>query len=630
MLTTTYVSNADLNKAANELLTNANRLVFAGRFRDARLVLDMLLTPGPWMLSRHGNLVQQLEHILPIVRYLCDTGCPSIGRSPARSREEIATWAEDAAGRLLRSLARPGRNQLKPAGANWTDAKLASLADIADHDARKKAFQDFCVDAEFVLKERLSAESSPVAGSWTRESLLKSIEEGNEPDIDEIDLMKLFSQPILVAEPARAISTATIGATTANFLRQTNTPANYMTSFIFKAVTVLCLRDGLTSTAAEAANCLAGSESEHGTLTYMATMKPILDLLASGACASSVGVDDAAVAAYLTAMKSRPQFSKPDIQPSPFMIDSIESFTKHLVGTPLAGRKLVELPILDTPEQAYAIETSLADMVELWKIARALVPQTGRWPVITTSWGSGNLSASEAILEEDFFSRFYFEEAPNVNDVSPRALLGAADHIDADAFIGRMKQQREQQRAEHDDFDERIDYALEDTERRSGSAPSRKEVTDARIDGRAINTAYQLDRWLLDWEQAHGGSGDPEMARHAWFEQEPVILLFLPTPHCWDALAYLNWFGTSDFGSEHYIALGRAWEKKFGAELFAHFGTMLECFVSRPPVKVQEAWELAQQHDLAASCTLALSGTALRHYAMGLLNYDRWFLHERP
>jgi hypothetical protein len=57
---------------------------------------------------------------------------------------------------------------------------------------------------------------------------------------------------------------------------------------------------------------------------------------------------------------------------------------------------------------------------------------------------------------------------------------------------------------------------------------------------------------------------------------------------------------------------------------------MLECFVSRPPVDVQEAWELAQQHDLAASSTLALSGTALRHYATGLLNFDRWFLHERP
>jgi hypothetical protein len=628
VLTTAYITDPDLNKAANELLTNAERLVVAGRFSDARLVLDMLSTPGAWMLRKHGNVVQKLQRIAAAVSYLCDIGCPAIGQAPAKSREEIAAWAEDAAERFLRALAMPIRHQGGPAGLDWTEANLASLADVPDPTARAKAFSDFCVDAEFVLKGRLAADSQLGSGLHALNILMKPFDQGASAAVD-LDLTQLMTQlaAIQVAEPARLMPTIAIGATAAKYLRQTNTPGNFMTSFIFQAVTVLCLRDGLTDGAADAAGWLAGSDGRLDLIT-MATVRPVRELLAGGACASSAGIDDAAVAAYLSAMRRRPQFSKPGIAASPFMIDSVQSFAQHFVGTPLAGRRLFELPILETPEKAYAVEAPLGDMVELWRTARELVAQTGRWPVITTWWSNGGLSGSEARCGEDLFSRFYFEEAPNAEDVSPRALVAAADSIVPAEFIKRMEQQRDQQRADYADFDEHIAYELGETARRCGAAPSRDDVNEARLGGRAIGTAYQLDRWLLDWEQAHGGSRDPDMARQEGFEQEPVFLVFLPTPNCWDALAYINWYGTSDFGSENYIALGRAWQKRFGAELFAHFGTVLECFVTRPPVTVQDAWELAQQHDLAASCTLG--GIALRCYATDLMTADRWFLHERP
>lgn len=54
-------------------------------------------------------------------------------------------------------------------------------------------------------------------------------------------------------------------------------------------------------------------------------------------------------------------------------------------------------------------------------------------------------------------------------------------------------------------------------------------------------------------------------------------------------MAYLRWYGTSDYGAEHYIALGRSWERRFGAELVAHYGTMLQRLVSRPPETIQDA-----------------------------------------
>jgi hypothetical protein len=92
----------------------------------------------------------------------------------------------------------------------------------------------------------------------------------------------------------------------------------------------------------------------------------------------------------------------------------------------------------------------------------------------------------------------------------------------------------------------------------------------------------------------------------------------------------MHWYGTSDFGAEHYVALGRQWETRHGARLVAHYGTMIQCLVERPPASPIEAWSLACEHDLAAPCTLALPGIPLRDYARALAGWDRWFLHERP
>ncbi|WP_291467436.1 DUF4253 domain-containing protein [Acidovorax sp.] len=74
----------------------------------------------------------------------------------------------------------------------------------------------------------------------------------------------------------------------------------------------------------------------------------------------------------------------------------------------------------------------------------------------------------------------------------------------------------------------------------------------------------------------------------------------------------------------------RGWRELHGAELWAHYGTMLEFAVGRPPRDFDTALALAREHDLAAPCTLALPGIALRHHALGLVGHGTWFLHERP
>ncbi len=303
------------------------------------------------------------------------------------------------------------------------------------------------------------------------------------------------------------------------------------------------------------------------------------------------------------------------------MIDSLDGLRTVFVDTPLEGREIVELPVLDTGEIAFALDVDVSTLEPSWRAARARLDETGRWPIVSTCWSHGGGSFAEWVREEDLFSRFYFEEAPDAGDVSPRALIERSRTSDVDTFLAAL----DRERREEEDVAEILDLELEETGRVVGSAPARAELERA-----ALESPHRLDRWLLDWELAHGGLGDPAEARFEGFTPDRALLLLLPTADGWESLAYVNWYGTQLHGAQHFIALGRSWQERFGAELFAHYGTMLECRVSRPPADPRSAWEVAREHDLAAPSTLALPGAPLRRYANALAGHDHWFLHERP
>jgi hypothetical protein len=296
--------------------------------------------------------------------------------------------------------------------------------------------------------------------------------------------------------------------------------------------------------------------------------------------------------------------------------DSLASFIE-IMNPALPGKSFEELPILDTRERAYACPMTSKDVVPTWRAARSLVEKTGRWPIIVIG------------AENDLFSRFYFEEAPDTDDVSPRALIAAAGKVDVDAFMKRKR--REMDEASPPDMEDLLSFHLDATRQYFDDAPTEADVASARVDGKPITSELQLERWLLDWELARGPNKQLSQLHEPWYEpDEEMTLVFLPVNQPWDALAYINMYGTSDYGSENYIALARRWQEKYGAELVCHYGTMLQCLLTRPPATIQEAFEVAQQQYLFAPCTLQLSGTTLRHHAAGLVGYDRWFLHERP
>jgi hypothetical protein len=65
-------------------------------------------------------------------------------------------------------------------------------------------------------------------------------------------------------------------------------------------------------------------------------------------------------------------------------IDSVSALVSALAGTPLDDRPVIDLPILDTGECAYAIEIAGTEVESAWRVARSLVGETGRWPLVVT------------------------------------------------------------------------------------------------------------------------------------------------------------------------------------------------------------------------------------------------------
>lgn len=277
-----------------------------------------------------------------------------------------------------------------------------------------------------------------------------------------------------------------------------------------------------------------------------------------------------------------------------------------------------ELPILKTGKVACAFALAAKDIRSAWGAAAKLHPQTGMWPVAMSSSARGGIAAA------DIFSRNYFREEMMRGEVTPEAILKRAAILDVDKFLAR----RAARLVEDYDIGECLDDELDAMRFAVNKAPKRVEV-DAAIKSKKIRGPHELDRWLLDWELANKVKRNPQEGRHEPLAPDPAWLVLMPVENSWDVLAYIHWFGCIHFNSEDLVALGRRWQKQFGAEVYAIYGNTLECRVARPPATVNAAWPLAREHELVSPSANAASGTALRQYALSLVNHPHWSFHER-
>ena len=307
------------------------------------------------------------------------------------------------------------------------------------------------------------------------------------------------------------------------------------------------------------------------------------------------------------------------------MLTSTQVFQELLASSVLKTAEVATLPILDTDEHAFAIQIDPGKVLENWTVARGLLDQTGRWPIVTTCWTQEKGGLEHRLLEQNFFNRFEYENVPGAGDVSPRALIAASQSVDAQQFVASLQVKN----SEYESLDEVMEEAAYGFEENCGMPLDLSEFHTAQAEAPHGTSVQHFYRWLLDKESQQGCLPNPAISRQDWFEPDNAVMLFLPTASSWEALAYLHWFGAYA-GTEKYIALGKTWQARFGAELVAHYGTILQSIVERPPGDVATALDLALEHDLVAPCTLALPGISVHHYATALVNDTRWFLHERP
>lgn len=304
------------------------------------------------------------------------------------------------------------------------------------------------------------------------------------------------------------------------------------------------------------------------------------------------------------------------------MIGDPNELAAALEGTILGGRpvEVFDIPLHDLA--AFAVAIAPDEVVAGWTAARGLLEVSGRWPVATTSWNLGPVDPAE------LFSRFPFETSSQ-HDAAPLAVLARAEAIDiAEHIAERLAALREEE-----PVDEWIDHEVNETYTKFGVAPSVEEVWHAIAD-EGLQGRVDLDRWLFGWELANveepTSLQPPDLGYQEWYQPSgQSAIVFLPTPRPWETLGFMSWWA-SEFagGNEPLVAVLNDWYDRFGAELVAHWGTMLQVVTSRRPSDPEAAWHLALEHELIAPDTL--QQLPVREHARTLLQANRWLLHERP
>jgi hypothetical protein len=236
----------------------------------------------------------------------------------------------------------------------------------------------------------------------------------------------------------------------------------------------------------------------------------------------------------------------------------------------------------------------------LWQAARDLVPHTGRWPVATSGHGG----------------------APWLEDPSPELLHRFSVASEADPWPVLAA------------WEDELPWEQDDAERELAHRfPDAPGLRDRVADALAWPTTYpRFDAWLYDRlvsDPALRAQVDlaPLQGTRTWHPVREFSLVLLPTPHGWLAPAWISFHGAYDHERVGALAgAQREWQERWGAELVASWGTMLQLVVDRPPQDPRDAWTVAGQL-LAVGGSLQLSRSEL---ALALPGSDAWFLHDRP
>ena len=187
------------------------------------------------------------------------------------------------------------------------------------------------------------------------------------------------------------------------------------------------------------------------------------------------------------------------------MINSLEDISTLLVGTELETSSKVELYIPESPYPAFAIKVKPENRFDAWRLLRALLDETQRYPVIAGCGFFTSDTWAEKIIDEDIFSRKDFQyESDRLKggSFSPEALIERSKTVNVNQ---RLEQQGKER---YLSLEEIIDMELDYTFARFGIAPKR-ETIPRFFPSNPTDAIVGFEKWLFAWELEHL---DPEVA----------------------------------------------------------------------------------------------------------------------
>jgi hypothetical protein len=331
-------------------------------------------------------------------------------------------------------------------------------------------------------------------------------------------------------------------------------------------------------------------------------------------------------------------------------IDTLSEIVALLEGTILATSKAIELPIPQSQSTAFAIEVDADNACAAWDLMRSKIDITGRYPVIVSDYSSSPPDWEESMWDMNLFGRWsYGEEASKEEGIAPQQIVERSKSFDVDGYLAAEDDEFFLWQFDEEEIEDILMCSVEKLEERYGKAPKVEEILDALglanrklgvdISGEDIHEV-KLERWLFEWELANvdddrATTYQGKIYDRDWFGSGNYdykinyALILVPTPHGWETLAYIHWYGSFCVGSDGAIAFLKRWYDNYQAELVCHFNTVLHLNVGRRPSTPQEAFDLSVEQ-------FTLSDYGIQHdlgisdYALYLMQVDYWYFHKRP